>query len=434
MALETTIATTEPTTPAPLSADFWKFWLGQTISNLGSTVTVFVLPLLIYRLTGSAFNLGLATALNFLPYLLFGLIIGAWVDRVDRRRLMIAVDVGRALLIATIPALALFDLLPLWWLYIVGFVSTTLTVAFASAEFAAIPSLVAGGDLVTANGRIQASYSAASILGPLLAGPLLAVATPSTVLLIDACTFVASALTLLSIRRSFNPVADPATAPPARRGFADLRRDIVEGLRYVLGHPVLRAISLMMALINFVMSTQAAQLVIFAKERLGASDARVGLLYSAGSVGVVLLSLAAGPLRRRWSFSRVALGALMLSGLLSAAFALVRDYRLALPLWALISGLAIVFNINTGSLRQAIVPNELLGRVMSVAMVLAFSAIPLGTLLGGALIQATGNIAAIYAAIGLATTLIALTFSLTALGHAEDYLPQKDETLPSPPL
>lgn len=100
--------------PTPrLSADFWKFWTGQTISNLGSTVTAFVLPLLIYRLTGSAFNLGLATAINFLPYLLFGLALGAWVDRVDRRRLMIAVDSGRALLIASIPALAAFDRLAL---------------------------------------------------------------------------------------------------------------------------------------------------------------------------------------------------------------------------------------------------------------------------------------------------------------------------------
>src|SRR5690349_15125860 len=99
MALDTTTSTaTTITTPVRLSADFWRFWTGQTVSNLGSTVTMFVLPLLIYRLTGSALNLGLATSLNFLPYLLFGLVIGAWVDRVDRRRLMIAVDCGRAVL------------------------------------------------------------------------------------------------------------------------------------------------------------------------------------------------------------------------------------------------------------------------------------------------------------------------------------------------
>jgi MFS family permease len=425
MALETATATTAPPTPAAprLSTDFWKFWTGQTISNLGSTVTIFVLPLLIYRLTGSALNLGIATALNFLPYLLFGLIIGAWVDRVDRRRLMIAVDCGRAALIATIPALSALDRLPLWWIYAVGFLTTTLTIGFASAEFAAIPSLVAGGDLVTANGRIQASYSAASVLGPLLAGPLLVIASPATVLLIDAATFVCSALTLLSIRCSFNSGNDQ----PERHSLADLRRDIAEGLRYVLGHPVLRAISAMMALINMVASTQTAQLVFFAKERLDASDAQVSLLFSVGSVGVVLLSLAAGPLRRRWSFSQVALGALMLSGLLGIVMAFLRDYWLVVPLWGLVSGLSILFNINTGSLRQAIIPNELLGRVMSVAMVLAWSAIPIGTFAGGLLIERTGNIAAVYAAIGIITILIAFGFSFTALGQAERYLPMKEE-------
>lgn len=422
MAVETTAsaATDDEATPR-LSADFWKFWTGQTVSNLGSTVTIFVLPLLIYRLTGSALNLGIATSLNFLPYLLFGLVIGAWVDRVDRRRLMIAVDCGRAVLIASIPTLAALGSLPLWWIYAVGFLSTTLTIGFTSAEFAAIPSLVGTGDLVTANGRIQASYSAASVLGPLLAGPLLAIASPATVLLIDAATFVVSACTLLSIRRSFNSGSDKKE----RHSLAELRRDIAEGLRYVVGHPVLRAISAMMALLNLLSATLGAQLVFFAKVRLGASDAQVSLLYSAGSIGVVVLALAAGPLRKRWSFGRVALGALMLNGILIVVLAFLRDYWLVVPLWALISGCGILFNINTGSLRQAIVPNELLGRVMSVAQVLAWSAIPVGTFAGGLLIERTGNIAAVYAGIGLASAVIAFAFTFTALGHAERYLPEK---------
>lgn len=424
MVVDTTAsAATADKATARLSGDFWKFWTGQTISNLGSTVTIFVLPLLIYRLTGSALNLGIATSLNFLPYLLFGLIIGAWVDRVDRRRLMIAVDCGRALLIASIPILNALGSLPLWWIYAAGFLSTTLTIGFTSAEFAAIPSLVAGGDLVTANGRIQASYSAASVLGPLLAGPLLAIASPATVLLIDAATFVVSACTLLAIRRSFNVGTDQKE----RHSLAELRRDIVEGLRYVLGHPVLRAISAMMALLNLLSATLGAQLVFFAKVRLGASDAQISLLYSAGSIGVVVLALAAGPLRKRWSFSRVALGALMLNGFLIVVLAFLRDYWLVVPLWALISGCGILFNINTGSLRQAIVPNELLGRVMSVAQVLAWSAIPVGTFAGGLLIERTGNIAAVYAAIGLASAAIAFAFTFTALGHAEKYLPEQGE-------
>src|SRR6476469_5259802 len=145
------------------SLDFWKFWAGQTISNLGSSFTEFALPLLIFKLTGSALNLAISSATTFLPYLLFGLLIGAWVDRVDRKRLMIVTDLLRALLLASIPLLAALDMLSVWWIYAAGFLISTLTIGFNSAEFAAIPSLIAHDDtsagqaLVTANGRIQAS-------------------------------------------------------------------------------------------------------------------------------------------------------------------------------------------------------------------------------------------------------------------------------------
>lgn len=413
------------TAPAPagqvtrLGRPFWLFWAGQTTSNLGSSITIFLLPLLIFRLTGSALNLAVATAAGFLPYPIFGLVLGAWVDRVDRRRLMIATDLARALIIASIPLLAAVDRLALWWIYAVGFLGSTLSIAFNAAEFAAIPSLVPQERLVEANGRIQASYSAASIVGPLLASPLLALWSPATVLFLDACSFVASALSLALVGVAFNP---PGGAGE-QRTLAGLRRDIADGLRYVLGHPVLRAISLMMALVNLVATTAGAQLVLFAKERLAAGDAAVSLLYSAGSAGIVVLSLAAGPLRRRWSFSQVALGALMASGLLTIVLAFATSYAVALALWAIISGLAILFNINTGSLRQAIVPNRLLGRVMSVAMVLAWSVNPIGAVIGGLLIERTGNVVLVYAGIGALTFLIPLAFAFTALGRAERYLP-----------
>ena len=100
-----------------LSGDFWKFWTGQTISNLGSSFTFFALPLLVFKLTGSAVDLAITTAAYFLPYLLFGLVIGAYVDRVDRKRMMIAVDIGRAAVIASIPAFAAADALSVWWIY-----------------------------------------------------------------------------------------------------------------------------------------------------------------------------------------------------------------------------------------------------------------------------------------------------------------------------
>ena len=410
-----------------LSGDFWKFWTGQTISNLGSSFTFFALPLLVYELTGSAVNLAVTTAAYFIPYLLFGLVIGAWVDRVDRKRMMIAVDVGRAAVIGSIPALAAMDALSVEWIYAVSFLTATLTIAFDSGEFAAVPNLVDRDDLVTANGRIQASYQGATFVGPLLAGALVGGGLPiEQVLLVDAGSFIVSAVALGTVRTTFNAPDDPD------RGKTRLRQDVVEGLRYVLSHPVLRNISIMMAMFNFVAATTLTQLVLFAKERLDASDSQVGLLFSAGSAGIVLLSLAAGRIRRKLSFSVAALGALMLYGALTFVFAWTEAYWVALLLWAAISGLGIFFNINTISLRQEIVPSHMLGRVVSIAGVLAWSAIPLGTLLGGYAIEATDDVALVYAVIGVLAFLIAFSFRFTALGHAEDYIEEDAEPVPEP--
>jgi len=402
-----------------LSLDFWKFWSGQTISNLGSSFTGFALPLLVFKLTHSALNLGATTAAYFVPYLLFGLVIGAWVDRVDRKRLMIAADVGRAAAIASIPVAAYAGILSVWWIYAVAFLSSCLSIAFDSSEFAAIPSLVASDDLVAANGRIMASYQTAQIAGPLLAGVLVAVVRIEDVLFVDAASFLVSAASLVAITRGFNS----ATTPERKH----IRRDVAEGLRYVLGHPVLRNISLMMALFNLVASTTWAQLVLFGKERLHASDARVGFLFAAGSAGIALLGLAAGPIRKRVRFSVAALGGLMTSSLMLIAFATTRNYWLGAVLWAGVSGFGLFFNINTQSLRQAIVPSHLMGRVWSIAGVLAWSAIPVGTLIGGAIIKATGNVAAVFAGIGVIEALIAAVFwAFTALGRAEAYLPEAE--------
>ncbi|MGI8474958.1 MAG: MFS transporter, partial [Thermomicrobiales bacterium] len=261
---------------SPQSAhDFRRFWIGQTISNLGNSVTAFAVPLLIYKLTGSAFNLGLAVAIQTMPYLLFGLPIGAWVDRVDRKRLMIATDLARGALLASIPLLAAFGDLSIWWVYLVGFVNASVSIAFDAAQFAAVPSLVATDDLVTANGRIQASYSAATIVGPLIAGGLLALVPIERIFAIDAVSFVLSAASLRLVHRSFNAAAG---APAAR---THIRHEIAEGLRYVASHPVLRTISIMTFLVNFVTISSFARLVLLAHERLGASDRQVGAIFSA---------------------------------------------------------------------------------------------------------------------------------------------------------
>jgi len=403
-----------------LSPDFVKFWAGQTISNLGSSFTQWAVPLLVYQLTHSAVSLGIATAATWLPFLLFGLPIGAWMDRIDRKKAMITLDWINVVVIMSIPIVAELGHLTVWWIYGVTFIQSTIFIAFSAGEFAAIPSLVGTDDLVTANGRIQATYAAAQVMGPLLAGASLSLLPLTWVMAFDAASFGVSAILLSMIRSSFNVTSEePKEA-------TTIMHDIREGLRYVLSHPVLRNISVMMALINFVGATTSAQLVLFADERLDAGEAKVGILFAAGSAGVVVTGLLAGRLRKRFSFTALAMTSLMLMGLAEIVFSGMRWFWIALPVWAAAQGLGILFNINTGSLRQAIVPNHLLSRVLSIASVLAWSAIPAGALVGGWVISATGNVALVYGVIGVITIGIAAFFRFfTALGDAQRYVDER---------
>ena len=393
--------------------DFWKFWTGQAISTLGSSFTGFALPLLIYNLTGSSLNLALTVTATVLPYLLFGLVIGAWVDRVNRKRLMVMTDLARALVIASIPLASFVGLLSVWWIYAVAFLNSALTICFDAANFAAVPSLVRQEDLVKANGRVQAGYSIAKVGGPLLGGLLIIVIPLPMLLLIDAFSFLMSACSLVLITTSFNTAADGRQTPTS------LRQDIVEGLRYVLKHSILSWLSLLLLLVNFILPTASAQLVLFAKQWFAASDAQVGLLYACGSLGTVIFSLAAGRFRKCWSLGAIALGALMMEGVFTAMTAVTHWYWLLLLLWALRGGADVLFTISTYSLTQTIVPNQLFGRVITIIRVLTWPTASLGAFLGGLAIERTKNVSLVYAVIGLLIFGITLMFFLTPLGHTE---------------
>jgi hypothetical protein len=410
-----------------LGRDFWLYFSGQLISQVGSSFTLFALPLLVFKLTHSATSLALTTASNFVPYLLFGLILGALVDRVNRKRMMLLTDVGRGLVIAILPVLALTGALRVEDIYAVAFVQSTLGILFNCGEFAAIPSLVGREDLVAANGRILATNSAGQILGPILAGVLVTLMSPADLLFFDAGSFAVSAVSLALIRRSFNAADRPAAAA----GVTGLLSDVRAGLQYVWSNPVLRTISLMMALINFVASTEQSQLVLFAKRVLGASDSEVAILFAAGAAGVVIVSMAAAPIRRRLSFAVTALGALVIAGLTVTAMALIGSYPAALVLWAASSGFGLLLNINTSALRQAIVPDEMYGRVVSIAQVMAWSAIPLGALAGAAAIQLSGSVADVYAVTGALTALIALLFAFSPVAHGDRYLEEAARAEPA---
>lgn len=407
-------------------SDFWKFFTGQTISVLGSAFSGFALPLLVFQLTHSALSLAITTFTWALPHLLFGLFIGAWVDRVDRKRLMIVVDVVLALVMLAIPALALTHHLNVYWVYGVQFASSSLGMIFAQAEFTAIPSLARGEDLVTANGRINASYRASEVTGPAIAGAIVSFVTVPALLIVDSVSYVVSAAALALVRISFNQ-EDRKARPPTR-----FLTDIGEGIRYVLSHPVLRNISLLMMAFNFFDSTFNAQAVLYAKERLHTSNFELGLLFAAGSVGAIVFSLMAGWLRRRFSFSFVVIGCLSLTGLFTIVYAAIPWFWIALPVMLVRDGLASLLNINTFSLRQAIVPNHLLGRVLSVAGLLAFSATPIGSLLGGYLVERTHDVALVFGGVGVLLFALPLIFVFTALGHADRYLPAPERSVPDP--
>lgn len=396
--------------------DFWKFWTGQTISTLGSSFTSFALPLLIFNLTGSSLNLALTVVATVLPYLFFGLVIGAWVDRVNRKRLMMVTDLARTLVIASIPLAFLAGFLSVWWIYAVAFLNSALTIGFDAANFAAVPSLVHQEELMIANGRVQAGYSIAKVGGPLLGGLLIIVVPLPSLLLIDAFSFLISACSLMLITTNFNSAID------GKQTQTSLHQDVVEGLRYVLKHPILSWITLLLLLVNFILPTASAQLVFFAKQWFAASDAQIGLLYACGSLGTVLFSLVAGRFRKRWSLGTIALGALMLEGTFTTLTAITHWYWLLLLLWALRGGADVLFIISTYSLTQTVVPNQLFGRVITVVRVLTWSTASLGALLGGLAIERTQQVALVYAVIGFLIFGIALVFFLTPLGHTERYL------------
>jgi len=415
--------------PRRLPRDFWLYFAGQVTSTLGSSFTRFALPLLVFQLTGSATSLGAAMAVTYLPPIMFGLIVGALADRFDRKRMMIGTDVGRGLLVALVPTLAVAGTLHVGWIYAVLFAHSTLRILFNAGQYAGVASLVDKEQLVTANGRIQASSSTAAILGPVLAGLLITTVPVADTLFVDAGTYAVSAASLALIRRSFNEIPAKDHPGAGERGRALIRslvRDTGEGLRYVWRHPVLRNISIMLAILNAFTGTIDAQLVFWAKHQLHAPNSEIGYLYAAGGFGAVVVSLLAGPLRRRWRFSIIVLATLAVEGLATIGLGLTSTYALALVLWACYSGVGVLFTINTLSLRQQIVPNRLLGRVMSVSRMLAASTLPIGSLAGSFVISATGDIGVVYIVIGVITLVVTLVFSRSPLGRAERYLPGGD--------
>jgi predicted MFS family arabinose efflux permease len=398
------------------AGDFWIFWTGQTISQIGSTLTSTALPLLVFKFSGSALDLGLASAATWVPYPLFGLFIGAWMDRVNRKGLMIGLDLCRATILAVLPLLALFGHLPIWWIYLVTFINSTLTVGFQSATNAAIPSMVAQDDLLKANGRIQASAPFATIIGPLLATLLLTATSLQVVFWCDALTFVFSAISLALIKTSFNAVAGEA------RPETSLRRDILDGLCYVLAQPVVRTLALFSLLANLAVAVLYPQIVFYAKQVLFASDAQVSQFFTAAGIAAVIFMLSAAFLQKRLSYGVILLGSILLSGVCVLALIATQLYWVDLLCFGIMFGLIGLYNVTFNSILQAIAPNQLLGRVLTFTSVLAIFSVPLSSILGGLVIDQVKNVLLIFGVLGVFLVGLALVFVRSPLTRVEGYL------------
>lgn len=367
--------------------DFRLLWVGETVSGLGSSITVVALPLIaVVGLDVSSTAVGLLTAAVWLPWLLVGLPVGAWVDRRRKRPLMIACDVTAAAALASIPSAAWLDALTFEQLVVVALVCGTAAVCFSTAYHSYIRIVLDGRDLLEGNATLQGSEAATQIAGPGMAGLLAQALGAVTALVADAVTFLVSAVCLQRIG-----VVEPDRAPDAER--ASLRRQIVEGLRFVGRDRYLRPMVTWGAVINMALMGYQAVQVVFLVRTVGLSPGMVGLLLTSGSAGGIVGALVASRVSRRLGTAR----GLLLLQLTTSPFVLLLPMTTAGPglllfaTGAFLVGIGVsVANIVVGTFRQTYCPPHMLGRVVATAMMINHSTIPLGSLLGGVLGDAVG--------------------------------------------
>ncbi len=367
------------------SADFLKLWGGQSISELGSQISQLAIPLIaIFALNATPFQVGLLSAVEFSPFLLVGLPAGAIVDRLPRRLVLVVCDLGRALLLATVPLAALLDALTLPQLYVVGFLTGILTVFFDVAYQSYLPALVSRDQLADGNAKLTVSSSGAALAGPGVSGWLVGAVGGAFAVALDALSFIASGLAVLAIRgrESIRRRADDGAPRPT------IRRDVAEGLRFVLGHPLLRKIAGCTGTANLGTSISGAVLTLYMARRLDLSPALIGVVFSVGSVGFLLGALVSNRVTARFKLGPVILASSFVSGLGPLLWPLAAG-PLAIPLLLageLLLGVGIpAYNINQVSLRQAITPDRLQGRMNASMRFIVWGTMPVGSLIGGAL-------------------------------------------------
>ncbi|MBB1156870.1 MFS transporter [Amycolatopsis dendrobii] len=373
------------------SPDFRRLWLADGLSQVGNRIDFLVIPLLATTtLAASVAEVSLLRTLSTLPYLLLGLQVGAWCDRMRNRPVLITADLGRALLIGSVPLAAVFGSLTLGHLYVVVLLAGVFTVFFNVAHQTYLPNLVERGELPDANARLQTNLSVAAIAGPGLGGMIVQFIGGAGAMAVDALTYLWSAAWLRRIR---TPDVRPE---PAER---NLRREIGEGLRTVTHNPLLRAIALHGAASSLFQSMFMAVSMVFMVRDLHVAPFMIGLLGTISLFGALLASGVAQRLGTRFGAARALyFGAAVYSvSFLLNAFA-TQGWGLA---WWVAGGFGssfgiIVLGVFETSFRQAVTPHELLGRVSSVSQTVIFGIAPLGSLLGGLIAELTTTRVTLY--------------------------------------
>jgi MFS family permease len=402
--------------------DFLSLWGAETISQFGSQVSFLALPLVaILVLEESAFNVAALTSLQFLPFLLFTLPAGVWVDRLRRKPILVLGDLGRAVALLSVPLAHWFGTLTIWHLFVVAFVHGVCTVFFDVAYQSYLPALVGRDQVVEGNAKLEISRAAANIGGPGMAGGLVAALSAPVAVVLDAFSFLASALLLGGIRKQ--------EEAPARADRRSLRHELMEGLRYVFGHPYQRTMVAMTALSNFFGQVVFSILLVYAVRELGLSAATIGIVLAVGNLGTLASALTAKRIGERLGVGRTILLSSCLFGPGTLLIALApQDNAIPFILASMmvIGFGGILYNVTAISLIQAITPDRILGRANASRRFVVWGVVPLGGFTGGALASVIGlRETMVVGAIGGLLTIVPILVSpLRSVGKMSELEPQ----------
>ena len=366
-----------------------KLWTGQTVSELGSVVTRTALPIVaVITLHATALQMGILIASASIGVLLVGLFAGVLVDRSRRRPFMIGTDLVRAVLLLAIPALALSDALRIEQLYVVAFVEAALGALFDVADRTYLPSLLPSERLLEGNAKIGMTSAVAELGGPGLAGALVQLITAPFALLVDACSYVVSAVSILFIRTPEHRVERPEHA-------GGIWNELRDGLAAVGRHPLLRPMALASVTSQLFGNFFASLYTLYALDELGLSPLLLGIVISAGGVGSLAATVVVGPVTRRFGIGpaivwcRVAAGALAFLVPIAGGPPLVAALYLLIPqLFG--DGLQTVSIVDGLTVRQLVTPARLLGRVNGTMTVLLEGVAPIGAIAGALVAEAYG--------------------------------------------